>query len=94
MAIQNCNLHNLPENYQFKYYLYHILSWPQCSWVAEDDAGTIVGYVLAKMYPMLPSGPSDAQHVATTRETRGSPTATSHRCRSCGSIGAWGLPSP
>jgi len=43
-------LHNLPENYQFKYYLYHLISWPQCSWVAEDESGQIVGYVLAKMY--------------------------------------------
>ncbi|ODV68102.1 acyl-CoA N-acyltransferase [Hyphopichia burtonii NRRL Y-1933] len=43
-AMQNANLHNLPENYQLKYYMYHILSWPQASFVAttydtidEDD---------------------------------------------------------
>lgn len=48
-GMQNCNLHNLPENYQMKYYLYHALSWPQLSQVAEDDNGRIVGYVLAKM---------------------------------------------
>ena len=48
-AIQNCNLHNLPENYQMKYYIYHALSWPQLSFVAEDGKGRIVGYVLAKM---------------------------------------------
>ena len=48
-SIQNCNLHNLPENYQMKYYLYHALSWPQLSFVAEDDKGRVVGYVLAKM---------------------------------------------
>jgi GNAT superfamily N-acetyltransferase len=47
-AIQNCNLQCLPENYQMKYYLYHILSWPQLLYVAEDN-GKIVGYVLAKM---------------------------------------------
>lgn len=29
--------------------LYHALSWPQLSYVAEDDNGKIVGYVLAKM---------------------------------------------
>ncbi|OZJ03606.1 hypothetical protein BZG36_03691 [Bifiguratus adelaidae] len=29
--------------------LYHELSWPQLSYVAEDDKGRIVGYVLAKM---------------------------------------------
>ncbi|OAD73774.1 hypothetical protein PHYBLDRAFT_177524 [Phycomyces blakesleeanus NRRL 1555(-)] len=49
MAVQNCNLLDLPENYQMKYYLYHALSWPQLSYVAEDDQGKIVGYVLAKM---------------------------------------------
>lgn len=32
-----------------KYYLYHILSWPQLLYVAEDYNGKIVGYVLAKM---------------------------------------------
>lgn len=32
-----------------KYYFYHGLSWPQLSYVAEDDRGKIVGYVLAKM---------------------------------------------
>merc|ERR1719374_532629 len=32
-----------------KYYFYHGLSWPQLSYVAEDEKGKIVGYVLAKM---------------------------------------------
>ena len=32
-----------------KYYFYHLLSWPQLLWVAEDFNGKIVGYVLAKM---------------------------------------------
>lgn len=32
-----------------KYYFYHGLSWPQLSYVAEDEKGEIVGYVLAKM---------------------------------------------
>ncbi|CAG8473084.1 3071_t:CDS:2 [Ambispora leptoticha] len=49
LAMQNCNLMNLPENYQMKYYFYHALSWPQLSFVAEDHKGRIVGYVLAKM---------------------------------------------
>ena len=48
VEMQNCNLFCLPENYQMKYYLYHILSWPQLLMVAEDN-GKIVGYVLAKM---------------------------------------------
>jgi peptide alpha-N-acetyltransferase len=49
MNMQHCNLLCLPENYQMKYYLYHGLSWPQLSYVAEDERGKIVGYVLAKM---------------------------------------------
>ena len=49
MNMQHCNLLCLPENYQMKYYMYHGLSWPQLSYVAEYDGGKIVGYVLAKM---------------------------------------------
>ena len=47
--MQECNLRNLPENYTFRYYLYHILCWPQFLHVAEDDNGKIVGYVMAKL---------------------------------------------
>ena len=49
LQMQTTNLWCLPENYQMKYYLYHLLSWPQLLWVAEDFDGKIVGYVLAKM---------------------------------------------
>lgn len=38
-AMQNANLLNLPENYQLKYYMYHILSWPQASFVATTVDG-------------------------------------------------------
>ena len=48
-AIQNANLHCLPENYNMKYYMYHLLTWPQLTQVAEDADGKIVGYVLAKL---------------------------------------------
>ena len=47
--MQHCNLRNLPENYTFKYYLYHVLSWPQLLYVAEAENGKIVGYVMAKL---------------------------------------------
>ena len=46
--IQDCNLKCLPENYQFKYYLYHYISWPRCSWVAIVKE-KVVGYVLCKI---------------------------------------------
>ena len=47
--MQAANLSCLPENYQMKYYFYHLLSWPNLSYVAEDTNKKIVGYVLAKM---------------------------------------------
>ncbi|KAK9835602.1 hypothetical protein WJX74_003941 [Apatococcus lobatus] len=49
LGMQRCNLLCLPENYQLKYYFYHMLTWPQLLFVAEDFSGKIVGYVLAKM---------------------------------------------
>ncbi|CAG9461800.1 unnamed protein product [Pedinophyceae sp. YPF-701] len=49
VGMQHCNLLCLPENYQLKYYYYHLLSWPQLLFVAQDFDGSIVGYVLAKM---------------------------------------------
>ncbi|XP_057617275.1 N-alpha-acetyltransferase 11-like [Chionomys nivalis] len=48
MNMQHCNLLCLPENYQMKYYFYLGLSWPQLSYIAEDEDGKIVGYVLAR----------------------------------------------
>lgn len=36
-----------------KYYLYHILTWPQLSQVAVDLKGRVVGYVLAKIYRLM-----------------------------------------
>lgn len=35
ISMQNTNLWCLPENYNMKYYYYHILSWPQLLHVAE-----------------------------------------------------------
>ena len=49
LKMQQTNLLCLPENYQFKYYIYHYLSWPSLLHVAEDHSGKIVGYVLAKL---------------------------------------------
>lgn len=53
LQIQHCNLSCLPENYQMKYYLYHALSWPQLTYVAVDHKDRVVGYVLAKIYPLI-----------------------------------------
>ncbi|GAV99061.1 N-acetyltransferase complex catalytic subunit Ard1 [Lentinula edodes] len=48
-GMQAGNLVNLPENYLMKFWMYHIITWPQLSFVAENDKGHIVGYVLAKI---------------------------------------------
>lgn len=47
--MQAANLQCLPENYNLRYYFYHLMSWPELVYVAEDYTGKIVGYVLAKM---------------------------------------------
>ena len=49
LLMQQTNLLCLPENYQFKYYIYHYLSWPSLLHVAQEHNGKIVGYVLAKL---------------------------------------------
>ena len=49
LDMQDCNLQNLPENYQFKYYLYHAFCWPQMLYVNRDFSGKVRGYVMAKM---------------------------------------------
>lgn len=49
LKMQQTNLLCLPENYQYKYYIYHYLSWPCLLHVAEEHNGKIVGYVLAKL---------------------------------------------
>ena len=50
LEMQQCNLFNLPENYNMRYWRYHLMSWTHLPQVAVDEAtGKIVGYVLAKM---------------------------------------------
>ncbi|VDC04107.1 unnamed protein product [Peniophora sp. CBMAI 1063] len=63
-GMQACNLHNLPENYTMKYYLYHALAWPTLSYVAEED-GRIVGYILAKMDEDAAEGDDQHGHVTS-----------------------------
>lgn len=54
ISIQTQNLLSLPENYYMNFYYYHLLTWPDLSWVAENEEGDIVGYVLGKMYFCIP----------------------------------------
>ncbi|KAK6977703.1 N-acetyltransferase domain-containing protein [Favolaschia claudopus] len=61
--IQAANLQNLPENYSMKFWMYHILTWPQISFVAEDNKGRIVGYVLARVKDPANKAPEIHGHV-------------------------------
>lgn len=50
IQMQQCNLFNLPENYNMQYWMYHLFSWTYLPQVAVDElTGKVVGYVLAKM---------------------------------------------
>ncbi|KAF7314475.1 N-acetyltransferase domain-containing protein [Mycena kentingensis (nom. inval.)] len=60
-AIQAANLQNLPENYMMKFWIYHAMTWPQISFVAEDHKGRIVGYVLGKIDTVEEDSGSGAQ---------------------------------
>ncbi|KAK7470463.1 N-terminal acetyltransferase A complex catalytic subunit ard1 [Stygiomarasmius scandens] len=64
-GMQACNLQNLPENYTMKYYLYHLMTWPSLSYVAQDDDGKIVGYILAKMEEEAEEGEDPHGHVTS-----------------------------
>merc|ERR1711998_686705 len=46
VCIRRATLADLP---QMQYYIYHVLSWPQLLFVAEDYNHKIVGYVLSKI---------------------------------------------
>ena len=70
LQMQHCNLSCLPENYQMKYYFYHILSWPQLLHVAEDSKKRIVGYVLAKMEEDSPEVHGHITSLAVLRSHR------------------------
>ena len=45
--------------------LYHALTWPQLSYVATDDKGRIVGYILAKMEEDIEPGDEPHGHVTS-----------------------------
>ncbi|KAF9481808.1 acyl-CoA N-acyltransferase [Pholiota conissans] len=64
-GMQSCNLQNLPENYTIKYYMYHAMTWPSISFVAEDHEGRIIGYILAKMDEELAEGEEPRGHVTS-----------------------------
>lgn len=56
LCMQNANLHNLPENYLLKYYMYHVLSWPEASFVATttDDVDDYMDQLSADDVPETP----------------------------------------
>jgi peptide alpha-N-acetyltransferase len=56
--MQMTNMWCLPENYALRYYLFHLISWPQLLQVSENHKGEIVGYVLSKMEEKEENDPS------------------------------------
>ncbi|CEF69437.1 ARD1 homolog a, N-acetyltransferase [Strongyloides ratti] len=49
LAIQHCNQQCLPEHYKNNYLVYIMLCWPSLSYVAEDDKGRVIGYIIVKL---------------------------------------------
>ncbi|EDO06356.1 putative N-terminal acetyltransferase A complex catalytic subunit NAA10 [Babesia bovis T2Bo] len=49
IGTSDCNLVNVIENYQMKYYFYHLLSWPQLTNIAVSPSGYVCGYSMAKL---------------------------------------------
>ncbi|TEB35814.1 silencing group B protein [Coprinellus micaceus] len=71
-GMQACNLRNLPEKLHFEIlcgnvqpYMYHVMTWPGLSFVAEDQKGRIVGYILAKMDEDTKEGERSHGHVTS-----------------------------
>lgn len=75
LAMQNANLHNLPENYMLKYYMYHILSWPEASFVATttDDVDDVMDTLVedeedVKSLPLPQEPKLDPSYIAHSGE--------------------------
>ena len=85
LAVQDANLHLLPENYRINYYYYHILSWPHLLFVAEDRNKKIVGYVLAKMEEdaKIPHGHITSLAVMRTHRGQGLATKLMNATQRC-----------
>ena len=47
--IRNCNLANLPENYDNNFYHHQLKTWPELSLVCQDNEERIVGYALGRV---------------------------------------------
>ena len=60
--MQEKNSLALPENYQLRYFFYHIVSWPNLSYVAIKPDGEVVGYVLGKMDEKRPGKEEELPH--------------------------------
>ncbi|KAF9234725.1 acyl-CoA N-acyltransferase, partial [Melanogaster broomeanus] len=51
VRIVTCNIHNMPENYPMRFWAYSSIMWPDVSFLAEDEDGKVVGFVLASIEP-------------------------------------------
>ncbi|XP_952838.1 GNAT-family N-acetyltransferase, putative [Theileria annulata] len=48
VSLSDCNLVNVIENYQMKYYFYHLLSWPHLTNITINK-GFVCGYSMSKL---------------------------------------------
>ncbi|KAG9316806.1 N-acetyltransferase [Chiua virens] len=51
VRLLTCNISTLPENYMIRFWQYWLVNWPDLSFLAEDDHGKIVGFVLSSIEP-------------------------------------------
>ena len=57
---------SLPLSLSLRYYFYHGLTWPQLSYIALDDGGKVVGYVLAKVRCACTAHPAHVSWIWST----------------------------
>lgn len=62
--MQATNLLCLPENYNMRFYYYHLLLWPHLLLVAEDN-GKVIGYVLGKLSDEDDEDPAPHGHITS-----------------------------
>jgi len=81
-SIRNCNLENLPENYDDTFYEAHLMNWPSLALIAENSQSQCVGYCLGRIenkYPprniqkpiKIPQVVGHVTSVAVNKEYRG-----------------------
>ena len=74
--IRNCNIANLPENYEDRFYRDQLFTYPDLSLIVEDENENLVGYALGRILTRQTLLGKSQQHghifsVAVSRSHRG-----------------------